>query len=154
VQVLFGRESVLAARHDEMRCCASLDRDTIRTAGRLADVQQRLELCAPLREPHFILLLGHGQFGQLHHLLEHVQVVTARGAARAQLELHVATCERIERRDRHRLGPCTDVQLRVLECGLEQQLVQFRVVLHVNLALALLDLVERRLGDVNVPSFQ
>ncbi len=58
--------------------------------------------------------------------------------------------QRLQRHARERRRLLVDVQLSLVERGIEQVVVEFGVVLDVDLLLAALDLVERRLRDVDV----
>ena len=105
---------------------------------------------APAAPELVVLELGGGDLGHRHQRAQHGAVVTLAPTLDDRVRLHVLKRKVVEHLALDRLGARARVQQRVGHRAREQQRVELRVVLDVVLLLAALELVERRLRDVDV----
>src|ERR1022692_982402 len=150
--MLLGRESVLGALQGDASPARGerLDDDPITARYVVERIESMIELPAPIAQRIGAVEGFRREFRQVEQLLEEAFVVAPCPALHDVLNLDVFARQRFQSQARHRRSVGIDVQRSSIDGRAQQQGVELEIVLDVVFLLALLDLVERRLSDVDV----
>src|ERR1700721_1269451 len=131
----------------------SLDGYTVAPRRVVESVEALLQIPAPIPQGGDAGEKLRAQNRGIQQLLEEAIVVTARPAPHDGLHLDILPRKRLEAQPRQGRRIGIDVQSGTLDGGVQQQSIQFQIVFDVGFLFAFLDLVERRLCNVDVSSF-
>src|ERR1700733_337632 len=126
---------------------------TVSTRRVVESVKAPLQIPAPIPQGVDAVENLRAQNRDVQQLLEEAIVVTARPAPHDGLHLDILPRKRFEAQPRQGRRIGIDVQSGTLDGGVQQQSIQFQIVFDVGFLFAFLDLVERRLCNVDVSSF-